>query len=82
MHSLGVGACIGDGCLDSELLLKITRRYKGESDNESVYLWEGDSDSGLLVFLQNGKDLKDAETTTSLCVKRGHYVLSLVSLCV
>lgn len=82
MQLLGVGACIGDGCLDNELLLKITRRYKGESDNESVYLWEGDSESGLLVFLQNGKGLKDAETTTSLCVKRAHYVLSLVSLCV
>ena len=79
-QDLGLGASIGAGCLDSELLLKITRTYKEESDNESVYLWEGDSDSGLLVFLQNGKEYKNTETTTLLCVKRSQYVLSLVSL--
>ena len=59
--------------------MKITRTYTSPSEDESVALWKGDSETGSLVFFQNGRDLENSEVTTTLCVARAFYVLSLVS---
>lgn len=64
-------------CKNDEFSLSIKTTYSNNAEKDSSELWYGSSQSGILVYYQNGKGLDSQEIENSLCVKRGFYTLVL-----
>ena len=56
----------------------IKRIYKGNAYEETIQIWEGEAETGTLMFEKNGLDLANTEQNYEVCLNKALHTLVLL----
>ena len=65
-------------CDAGQVPIYIKRIYKGNAYEETFQIWEGEAETGTLMYEKNGLDLADTEQNYEVCLNKALHTLVLL----